>query len=260
MTLRADIHSAMDQAVSPAPWLAADIGDSIRDTETWKKERRRAKARVFSGFRGAGALAAAMIVVILVVGALLGGELVRDWRAFSSHATPGSSGYARQLAQLRARTLNLQPVAAGQRCSAHPLSSVTYFGATRDVLGSGPVYASPHIDNETNAWGTYSDDTVLTEVGLSGPLLIRGENLSAPTRFLFVGPYASGHIVGHDTLDGVNVAQYDELVLDLSRAPSSRSDDGRLAIWTVRDGQRQIGDCSGLQFDGVGFSETITFN
>lgn len=262
MTLRSDIHSAMDQAVSPAPWLAGDIGDSIRDTEMWKKERRRAKAKVFSGFRGFGALAAVMIIILLVVGILVGGQLMPDWRSFGSQTSPASGIDPAQLAALRSRPVLLPTMPAVTRCEPRPLTTIGYLGVKRDVVGSGPVYSLGGFSSETTTWGNYWDITLLTSLSLKGPILIRGENLSNHAPIAFIALYATGQVLGSEALDGRTVERYAELVLDASHPPSGRSDDGSLAAWIVRDAEpaSSTNYCIGWQIDGPTFTETIIFN
>jgi hypothetical protein len=261
VTLRADIHSAMDQAVPATPWLAGDIGDSIRDTNAWRKERGRSMGTRLPGFRGLGAMAAVMIVILLVAGTLLGGQLMRDWRSFGSHSTPAQGVDPAQLSALRSRPVQLPTIPAAQRCAGTPLSTIGYLGVKRDVLGSGPAYFVNSFSSETTAWGTYWDDALLTKMSLQGPILIRGQNLVTHEPIVFIGRYATGQVLGGEVLDGARVDWHAELVLDASHPPSERSDDGSMAAWVFRDGDRTSGPyCIGWQIDGPTFSETIILN
>jgi hypothetical protein len=267
VTLRADIHSAMDQAVSPAPWLAGDIGDSIRDTNASRNGRGRSRGNRLQGFRGFGAMAAVMIAILLVAGTLVGGQLLRDWRSFGTRISPAQGVDPGQLSALRSRPVQLPSMPSGLRCASPSISTIGYLGVTRDVLGSGPVYLVNSFSSETTSWGTYWDMTLVTSLNLKGPILIRGENLSNHTPIAFIGQYATGQVLGSEVLDGTSMDRHAEVVLDASHPPSARSDDGSFAAWVLRDAERTdtanycIGwQLDGTQLDGTTFTETIIYN
>jgi hypothetical protein len=73
---------------------------------------------------------------------------------------------------------------------------------------------------------------------------------------IFVGSYATGSVVGSDTLDGRSVQQHLELVLDTNHPPFKPTAGHKLE-WPVITGVVSgTSDCVGWQFDGPDFTET----
>ena len=271
MTLRSDIHAAVDASVPPAPWLAASISDSIAASRGGKRPSSMGRQRPWmSGLRGAGVLAAVLIVVLLVVGVLSGGQLWRDWGAFGGRIAPATGIDQNVLAQLRARPLHLPVVTepyAYTSCGEGPTSIIdapqadskasAFRGTNQNVLGNGPVYGNGGTQVKSTQWGNYYDIVFITKVGTSGPILIRGGEFGSGRSLVFVGAYAAGPVVGTDTIDGKKVEQHSELVIDPSHPGPGTTTNGKFIVWPVRQGAAPGNSpCYGFQVDGPGFSET----
>jgi hypothetical protein len=147
---------------------------------------------------------------------------------------------------------------AGARCPDGPEGNNLY--------GAGPVFGAPGwsqpataselAGNFSTSWGLYFYNTFITVAGLNGPVLVRGRDLRSNRSIVFVGDYATGPVVGTDTVDGRLVQQHLNMVLDMNHPPSASSG-ARELEWPVILGiDKGWSDCVGLQFDGPGFTET----
>jgi hypothetical protein len=120
-------------------------------------------------------------------------------------------------------------------------------------LGGG----SPQFD--TN-WGHYNSDWIITPPGLTGPLVVRAENLRNGQPLVFVGPYGTGPIYGTDTLQGKSVNQFAAMAFDTDHPPKATYTFGTPYVqWLVEDGwpHTSTGFCVGIEIDGPTFSELI---
>ena len=136
MTLRSQIHSAIDDVAPPAPALAHDaVAFAIADGKARRREPIRRHSAWALGMRRAGSLVAAALVIVMLVTLAVGGRLWRDWNTQQQNA-------ARQahVAQLRERPLNLPTVEPGAACPGSLLGTDDqgHYGG----YGSGPVYAN----------------------------------------------------------------------------------------------------------------------
>jgi hypothetical protein len=159
-------------------------------------------------------------------------------------------------------------VAPGAACPTGPLTTITAgpgsgnaSGGTVQVYGDGPAYMfdGGGIWYPTQ-WGSYWTMTVLLQPSVTGPVLIRAQDLQGGQRLVFAGPYAAGDVVGTGSLFGQTVQQHLELVLDGSRPENT---DSELNNWSVWVGHAQTAAaylCAGFQIDGPNFSEDfVTF-
>ncbi len=252
MILRADVHTAYDEVTPVAPMLRAQILASVEaeKCDVHSHERRR-NSRWRAGIRGAGSLVAAALVVLVIVTALVGGRVWRDWSTFTTRPAPPPAIDQAVLAQLEARPLHLPTVPAGAECPAGPYGS--YLG-----FGDGPVsvlYGLP----AHSTWGEYTYAGAATDWNLTGLILGRARDLNSGRPLVFVGQFAAGPVVGSDTIEGKKVEQHVEVVLDANHPPHGTLDAGKHRLWafTVGFSTAQLSSCIGFQFDGPGFSETF---
>lgn len=276
MTLRSQIHSAIDDVAPPAPALSHDAVAYVLSNGRRRTERpTKRQPRWAIGMRQAGTLVAAVLVIVMMVTLVVGGRLWRDWNAQQQNA-------ARQahIAHLRERPLYLPIVNPGAACPESPYDlSNGYPGG----YGSGPIYAEGSGARFVTESGTYFDTTFglgyfdlhpETAFPVSGPVLIRARDLATNQTVMFgVPPFAnflnqhqypanpdevskvSGTEVLTDTVVGVPIHFYTELVLEQAHP-----------WWETMEGlPKGASGCIGIQADGfnadgTAFSEVIVVN
>jgi hypothetical protein len=261
MSLRADIHSAFDE-LAPAPLglpervvQAVVVDRTSRPIRTW-----RVRARVPLS------LVAVFVAAALVLGVLLGGRLISDWKA-THRPVPGGIDTT-QLHQVEATVLNLPLLQPGSACPGGPWDPTTGW------WGDGPVHvhswiSSGFIPLTATPWGLYGSFHAETARSLQGPVVVRARNLYTGDMLVFVGQLAGGPVGGADNLNGQQVEQRLELVLDASHPGGTAS--GGFYTWGFTAGlkadtshhtpvnQATIGPtfCTGWQVDGKDFHETF---
>jgi hypothetical protein len=243
VSLRTQIHSAFDEVAPPTFGLP----ERVVQTVVAEGPTRRRRERMLLRMRVPLSLVAVFVVIALVVGVLIGGRLVQDWNSLRNSAPAGGGGQT-QLAQLESRPLVLPTPASTVDCKTGPFNSL-------GSLGSGPIYSDESATSITN-WGIYFHDLAYAQTNIDGPILIRVVDLFTRQPVVFVGQYAAGPVVGHDTVDGVAVEQHTELVLDTSHA--STSPGPHKFAWRFTAGfPNSSSGSSGWQIDGVGFTEVF---
>jgi hypothetical protein len=252
VSLRTDIHSAFDEVAPSTLGLPERVVESAR-----VNPKRRRPERWVVRFRGPASLVAVFLLVALVAGVLVGGRLLQDWNAFIHPQAPAGGVHQSVVTQLEARKDQLPTLKAADSCPDGPEANNLY--------GGGPVYGAPGWPQPTTAselagnfstsWGLYFYNTFISVAGLNGPVVVRGRDLRSNRPIIFVGNYATGPVVGTDTVDGRLVHQHVYLVLDMSHPPSGPSGVQQVE-WPVIFGiDKGWSDCVGLQFDGPGFTE-----
>ncbi|HET9781024.1 MAG TPA: hypothetical protein VFR33_04525, partial [Candidatus Dormibacteraeota bacterium] len=141
MSLRSQIHNAIDDVAPPTPTLERRIRAFVlTDGQVRTHEHPRRQPRWVAPF----GLIAAALVLALVAGLFIGG---RFWR--TQNAPPGTVG-ASELKALENRPLNYPAVAAGAEC---PVTSPTLNEQLGVVVGEGPVYLVNGDVYEKGDWG-----------------------------------------------------------------------------------------------------------
>lgn len=269
MSLRADIRSAYDEITPPAPALQAQILALVASEKNVALPARGSRRPWMTGIRGAFALVAALLVVLIVATVLVGGRVWHDWNLFTNRPAPAGQIDQAQLAALEARPLHMPVVSREAICPAGPIASASALAGSPEPIrfwaqqgymsGDGPVYATNFgVRGGQSAWGLYWDVVWVTEPQVSGLVLIRGRdaaNHDLPV--VYVGQYAAGTATGTDTVNGKRAVQHAELVLDAGHHPatSSKSEWG---IYNVRAGiPDTMSGCHVFQVDGEGFSEVF---
>lgn len=246
MSLRTDIHIAFDEVAPSSAGMPERVVETVL---TGRKQRGRWSVRL----RVPLSLVAVFLLVAVVVSVLVGGRVMQDWNNFRKSSPAGESNQS-QLAQLRARPLHLPALLSRGTACPVTLSVIDDGTGANAVYGNGPVYGQAGGETQT-AWGTYFDVTYETEPQLTGLVLVRGRDLYDGSPLVYTGQYSAGDTIGSDTIDGKLVAQHNELVLDASHHPST-SGTSRWGIYRVRQGVAGTwSGCTGLQIDGLGFSE-----
>jgi len=243
MSLRTQIHSAFDEVAPPTFGLPERVVQTVL-TEGLSRHRRE---RLMLRLRVPLSLVAVFVAIALVVGVLIGGRLMQDWNSFRKPAPAGGSGQT-QFAQLESRPLVLPTPATHFDCKSGPYHKAGSYG-------KGPVYGEGG-DTSSSSWGIYYHNLAYAETDITGPILVRANDLFTHEPVVFVGQYAAGPVVGHDTVDGVAVEQHSELVFDTSQA--SKSPSTHKFAWPFIAGVVHTWSGStGWQIDGVGFSEVF---
>jgi hypothetical protein len=192
-------------------------------------------------------LVAVLVVIAVVVAALVGGRLVAGFNAIHNGQPAGQVPLS-QVAQLEASPLHIPTPASHSDCRSGPFNSVY-------DLGAGPVYGQGSVPSSTS-WGSYYHNLAYAETDITGPILVRAIDLFTHKAVVFVGQYAAGPIVGHDTVDGVAVEQHVYLLFDTSQA--SKNPIVHKFEWPLIAGvPKGYSGSTGWQIDGIGFSETF---
>jgi hypothetical protein len=242
MSLRKQIHSAFDQVAPPA----FGVPERVVQTVLAEGPSRRRKERMMLRLRVPLSLVAVFVAIALVVGVLIGGRLMQDWNSF--HNSAPAAGGQTQLAQLESRPLVLPTPATQFDCKSGPYNSA-------GSLGKGPIFGDGGGTSSTT-WGIYYHNLAYAETNISGPILVRANDIFTHEPVVFVGQYAAGLVVGHDTVDGVAVDQHIELVFDTSQASTSPTT--HKFAWSFIAGVPHTWSGStGWQIDAAGVSEVF---
>ncbi|HEX9096759.1 MAG TPA: hypothetical protein VF990_11735, partial [Candidatus Dormibacteraeota bacterium] len=227
MTLRAEIHDAVDEVTPPAPHLEFQVKKLLLDGERQMKAGVRSGGRALSinRFRGVVTLVAAALVVVLIGGLILGGRLLRDMNA------PAHPINQTELTRLEARPVQFPVVRAGATCPISPVTDTSAHSLAWPVFGIGPVYVTPleGISARTD-WGAWTVLSLLVDTtNASKLILIRGTDLETNAMVVFTRTplhaaddpgdgIATGRVIGSQVVEGERQQLYSELVIDTSRA------------------------------------------
>jgi len=255
VTLRADIHVALDEVAVNAPKVRAQVLAEVAVERT--RIRRRGTPlsgtdrirRTFTfGFRQAAALAAALIVVLLMGTLVAGGRFLRGLEQRGAVDQ-------RVVNQLIARPFIAPVLSAVDPCPTETLATIDYGNGPLTLYGNGPVYAIGVNETDDN-WGSYFDAKYFTRPGLNGPVLVRGRDARSTIPLVFIGKYSMGPSVGSDTFHDKVVQHRPYLVLDPGH-PLYRFQEGYGLFSVLQAMQRGRSGCWVIQIDGQGFTETI---
>lgn len=214
--------------------------------------RARRRRRIFMT-RNRLVLLAAALVLIIGVSVFVGTRVNSSLHPVTT--VPGGSSGKTTVAELLARPIQFQPIAAGQICPPDGPS-------TNGFGGAGPVYEGGDGGwSAVTVWGIYGSSFLLTPPGLVGPVVLRAIDLDNGQPLVHTGPYAAGTVVGTDTVDGVKVNLYSALAFDTDHPPKTTYAFGGSTYvqWPTRFGwpHTQTGYCTGIQIDGPSFTELL---
>ena len=261
MSLRSQIHNAVDDVTPPAPSLERKVTMFVLAGE---RERKVLRARPRRSpwtyrFQGAAALVAAGLVVVLVAGIVVGG---RYWRNLNSAPATVSSA---DLKSLESRPVHFPPVAAGTQC---PETSVQFNEITGTAVGDGPVYLIEANTPTTTSWGYWVSLDLIYVATARGPVLIRARDLKSDRQVVFgrypLEPSAvspAGSVLGTDRVYEHTVQMRAEATFQDPWQTPPMDKEGHLPPLVVALGLQSGGSgCIGFQIDGPGFSENFVVN
>lgn len=260
MSLRAEIHDALDEVSSPAPHLEVRVTKLLLDEARDKKFAlpRGGPARWPRGFRGVVTLVAAALVVVLTGGLILEGRLLRDMNA------PAPAINQSELKKLETRPLQFPVIKAGEPCPISPLTDTSAHGPEALVFGTGPVYSAPlgYGLTPTN-WGAWMVLSLQVDTTMaSGLILVRARDLKTGATVVFTRyPFKpvgdpgdgvpAGRLIGSQLVLGETVQLYPELAIDTSRAYVGT----KIGDWPIYKSYmgypKTATGCIGFQVDGV---------
>lgn len=201
-----------------------------------------------------------VVIAAAVLGAsACGGASTPTAAASPSPRTTLNSAEQSELAALEARPVKLPALGAGGACPDTAMTQVAPYknqNETAALYGSGPVYGvgGPQTNSKTNA---YYDVAYLARPSVHGVVLVRIQTLDGVHKGVFAGNYASGPVVGKDTIGGKQVDLYGQLVLTTLRAETDSSLASGWKIWHVRQGVDLSWKCVGIQVDILDSTEVI---
>src|SRR3989442_10065223 len=119
MSLRSDIHAAIDEVAPPAPLLARQVEAFVLADENERSRfSRRGRIHWTRPLRGAVAVLAAALVVAVMAGLVMGGRLWREWTV--APANHPHTIDVRDLGRLRAQPLPPSTLEPGAGLPARP--------------------------------------------------------------------------------------------------------------------------------------------
>lgn len=253
--LKSQVIRALDDVLAPAPWLEAAVTKQLRQrrSESWLERIRRTPTQMRVAVAGLTmVLLAATLAIALLLTQMYAPRPIPSGHSF---LTPVEQ---RQLALLEARPLQLPPMPASGQCPTTPYSLVHPFRVGSDSTwfnGSGPVYLATGgvaIDG-----GRYWEVTFYTAPTVRGVVLIRGVFLRDRSSQVFVGTWATGPVVGTDTVEGKRLDLHTEVAVPADRPPSNVLAAPDWGFWSTRWGG---GRCLGIQVDSAAGTEILVID
>jgi hypothetical protein len=270
MSLRADIHAALDEVSPSAPSLAGQLDAFIRDQG---KDRRAWSPRPGwpARLRGATSMIAALLVIVLVAGVVVGGRVWHDWNAYQAQLAMQAD-----LAKLEAKPLlALTTIKPGAECPAGPLVDVPQDTPGSIVaFGSGPLYAEWGKKYAITSWGTWTATYFYIAPRASGPMLVRARDLVTGQRVAFAlapelvntpidrvtfgdGMPTGDMIVRQDTVLERTIQGHSELFIGPALFAVARKKGDFLGGYIFMGYPKGTSGCVSYQVDGPNFTEVL---
>jgi len=253
MSLRSQIHHAIDDVAPPAPVLERRVMAFVFSDE---RDRKQLIPRPQPRWVAPLGLIAAALVLALVAGLFIGG---RFWRA--QNAPPSTVGQ-QDLKSLESRPLNFPTVASGAPCPGAPEHLNQHLGM---VYGDGPVFIVNIQPYGSSDWGGWVGLHFAYQATKPGLVLIRARDLQSSVEFAFanyplsptaitaVGPVlGQAHALDHD------LRLRSEAVFHDPWSTPAIDKHGDLPPLIALTGLQHGGSgCIGFQFDGPNFTENF---
>lgn len=257
MSLRSQIHHAIDDVAPPAPALERRVMAFVLSDEPERKHLVPTRQPRWIAPLG---LVAVALVMALVAGLFIGG---RFWR--TQNAPPSTVG-ANELKNLESRPLNYPVVAPGEAC---PVTTPTLNQSIGMVVGGGPVFLVNKVVDDSGEWGDWvALGFAYYPVKTQGSVLIRAKDLKADAEVAFanypLAPTAisaAGPVLGTAKVVDHNVQLRNEATFPDPWHAKPMDKKGDLPQLLVLFGlQHGSSGCVGFQVDGPGFSENFVLS
>jgi hypothetical protein len=215
------------------------------------------------------ALVAALLIVVLMAGLVLGGRI---WRDMHSSPTPVHRISQTELRKLEAMPLlRLVAMPADGQCPAGPFSPNPW-GAL--WFGSGSNHASVWATGTYHsAWGVWTETALFVAPDASGLFLVRGRDLKTtePVEFVVEARLSASDMLhsgtthalpagkagARDVVNGLTVNPHQEIVMDAS-APTDTTGGPKPPGWDVFVGNPNgASGCVQFQIDHGDSTETF---
>lgn len=248
MSLRTQIHHAIDDVAPPAPTLERRVRAFVLSDEPDRKHlvpRRQPRWVAPLG------LIAAALVLALVAGLFVAGRI---WR---NENLPPQTVSQPELKSLEGRPLHVPPVAVGAECPSTPVTLNQQFGL---VIGEGPVFLGDSEIYEVGDWGYWVGLGFVSADANQGLVLIRARDLKAdavvafaqyplaPTAVTAIGSVlGTAHVVNH------KVTLRSEAVFK----DPARASPGYPELFVLFGMHTGSSGCIGFQVDGPDFTENF---
>jgi hypothetical protein len=255
MSLRSQVHHAIDDVAPPAPMLERRVKAFVLSDDA---DRKHLIARPQPRWVAPLGLIAAALVLALVAGLFIGG---RYWR--TQNAAPATVNQG-ELKSLESKPLNYPALAAGAACPTTPLTLNQQFGL---VYGKGPIFLydwNSTVD-ASGRWGYWQGLNFFSAETIKGLVLVRARDLKGDAQVAFaqypLAPtkmHAAGPVLGTTTVVGHQVQLRSEAVIQDPALYRPQGLTGGKPELIVLFGM-QVGSsgCIGFQIDGPGFTENF---
>jgi len=262
MSLRTQIHHAIDDVAPPAPTLEHRVAKFVLADD---KERRalapRRRPAWHRQVRGGLMLVAAALVVALVGGLFVAGRL---WR--NENQPPPAISQA-ELKSLESRPLSYPNLAPGAPCPVTPKTlgpNGLFIGDAGDPVGiyDTEIYQSTDWGQWIEIAIGYSSTFAAAHPGL---VLMRARDLHDSAQVVFAnyplaptGISAVGPVLGHEhALDHDLKLRSEAVFHDVAHTPPLDKQGHRPELLVVVGLQKGSSGCIGFQFDGSGGTENL---
>jgi len=265
MSLRTQIHDAIDDVTPPAPHLERRVAMYVvaggRERPALRLRSRRLPWT--NRIQGVAALLAAVLVIALIVGLVFGGRLLRDL-----NHSPAPAINQTELKKLEARPLVAMPAMPSSGvCPVGPLST-DFIG--NPAIGAGPMRTHIGMPSVYDTdWGRWNISYFVVSPTTKGLFLVRARDLQSGETVFFagnisgVGDAQMGHSVfagkaaGHDSVDGQSFPMFAELVVDASAPSDWAKTTYKAPQWGAYVGySKAASGCVFFQVDYDGSTET----
>ena len=254
MSLRSQIHHAIDDVSPPAPMLERRVKAFVLSDEP---ERKHLIPRRQPRWVAPLGLIAAALALALVAGLFIGG---RYWR--TQNAPPSTVGQ-NELKNLESRPLNYPLVAAAAEC---PVTQPKLNEQLGMLVGDGPVYLGNTNIFEKGDWGQWVGlGFVYYPAPRPGSILIRAKDLKSDAQVAFANyPLtptaitAAGPVLGSADVVNHRVQLRAEATFPDPWHAKPIDKKGDFPLLIVLFGmQTGSSGCIGFQIDGPGFTENF---